>query len=127
MSDSSKDPAALWRDFLGEAEKNFNEMANRAMGSEHFSRAMNQAGGAGVGAQKAFGDMMERYLAGMNLPTRAQFDGMGERLLAIESQLNEIRALLYAMSRAAPAAESRDAVRPPRTRRPPSGSGGPAA
>jgi hypothetical protein len=68
---------------------------------------------------------MERYLVSMNLPSRAQMVGMGERLAAIESQLNEIRALLNRVHRDAASQDSGLAApKPPRTKQPPATGGG---
>src|SRR5262245_61411729 len=118
MADKGSDPIALWQKMVGEMEKGFNAFANQTMSSPEFSRAMNQAGGVSAGAQKQFGDFMEKYLVNMNLPSRAQMVGMAERLQNIESQLNEIKAILQQMN--APAAPSGLGVpRPPRTKRPP--------
>ena len=121
MADKSNDPAAMWQNFLGDVEKGFNSFANQTMGSGEFSRAMNQLSGTAVGAQKALGDVMERYLVGMNLPSRAQMENMGERLQAIEGQLNEIKALLHQVHNSGASAPSSSGVpKPPRTKRPPS-------
>lgn len=125
MSNQSNDPADVWRTMLAEMEKGYNAFANQAMGSQEFSRVMNQAGNASFGAQKALGDLMEKYLTGMNLPSRAQLTNMGERLQAIESQLNEIKALLYRTHGDANAASGLASLpKPPRTKRPPSAAGG---
>ncbi|MBR1218495.1 hypothetical protein JQ557_10880 [Bradyrhizobium sp. U87765 SZCCT0131] len=126
---NSNDPAEIWRTYLAELEKGFNAFANQAMGSREFSRAMNQAGGATFGAQKTVGDLMERYLASMNLPSRAQLVNMGERLQAIEGQLAEIKSLLQRVhsDSATPASGLAATPRPPRTRQPPSASGGGSA
>ncbi len=124
MADKPNDPVQLWHSMLAEMEKGFNAMATQVMGTEQFSKAAHQLTGASVGAQKTIGDMMEKYLVSMNMPSRAQMVSMGERLQTIESQLNEIKAVLY---RAYPDAMSGDgsvAVRPPRTKQPPSASGG---
>jgi hypothetical protein len=122
MPDKANDPAAIWRGFLGDLETGFNSFANKAMESEGFSRVMNQAGGASMAAQKALGEAMEKYLTSMNLPSRAQFTAMGERLQGIENQLVEIKAMLYQMGQGGEAAEDggAGARKPPRTRRPPS-------
>ena len=122
MADKSNDPAAMWQNFLGDVEKGFNSFANQTMGSGEFSRAMNQLSGTAVGAQKTLGDVMERYLVGMNLPSRAQMENMGERLQAIEGQLNEIKALLHQVHHNSAASDQPvpGAPKPPRTRRPPS-------
>jgi len=98
------------------------------MGSQEFSRAMNQVGGASIGMQKAFGDLIERYLSGMNLPSRAQLDHVGERLRAIEDQLRDIKTLIGdAQGRendaGGEAAGVASTPRPARTRRPASTGG----
>ena len=117
MADDSKDPFALWRKMFGEMEKGFNAFANQAMSSPQFSKTMNQASGATVGAQRQLGNLMERYLLAMNMPSRAQMVDMAERLQSIENQWNDIRALLQQMN--AVSNMSRDGVaakpKPPRT------------
>jgi polyhydroxyalkanoate synthase len=95
MADKSNDPAAIWQNMIGEMEKGFNSFANQAMASPEFSKVMNQVGGVTAGAQKQLGELMEKYLVSMNLPSRAQMVSMAERLQSIEGQLNEIKALLH--------------------------------
>ncbi len=117
------DVTEIWRTVLTEMEKNFNNVANQAMGSREFSRAMNQVGGASLGMQKAFGDLIERYLAGMNLPSRAQLESVGERLRGIEEQLRDIKAFMEDARRggsdaSGSAAGVASAPRPARTKRP---------
>jgi hypothetical protein len=119
MADKGSDPVAMWQKMIGEMEKGFNAFANQAMSSPEFSKAVNQAGGASAGAQKQFGDFMEKYLLNMNLPSRAQMIGMAERLQNIESQLNEIKVMLQQMNAGSAASAYSVAPRPPRTRRPP--------
>jgi SMC interacting uncharacterized protein involved in chromosome segregation len=125
MADKSNDPVAMWQNMLGEMEKGFNSFANQAMASPEFSKVMNQVGSVSAGAQKQLGELMEKYLVSMNLPSRAQIVSMGERLQSIESQLNEIKALLHQVhnNSGAPAGGYAAAPKPPRTRRPPSASG----
>ena len=125
MSDKANDPVQVWHTMLAEMEKGFNAMATQVMGTEQFSRVTHQLTGASVGAQKTVGDLMERYLVSMNLPSRAQMVNMGERLNAIEGQLNEIRALLNRVhGDAASQGNGAIASMPPRTKRPPSAAGG---
>src|SRR6266480_1644532 len=122
MADKSNDPVASWQNMLGEMEKGFNSLASQAMASPEFSKVVNQVGGATAGAQKQLGDLMEKYLVGMNLPSRAQMVSMAERLQSIEGQLNEIKVLLQQMGRSSGVAERGYSAppRPPRTKRPPS-------
>jgi SMC interacting uncharacterized protein involved in chromosome segregation len=127
MADKANDPVAIWQTMIGEMEKGFNSFANQAMGSPEFSKVVNQVGGATAGAQKQLGELMEKYLVSMNLPSRAQMVGMAERLQSIEGQLNEIKAMLNQMqsNAAGPSAGISATPRPPRTKRPPPASGEP--
>jgi SMC interacting uncharacterized protein involved in chromosome segregation len=125
MTDKSNDPVAIWQNMIGEMEKGFNTVANQAMASPEFSKVVNQVGGVAAGAQKQLGDLMEKYLVTMNLPSRAQMVSMAERLQSIEGQLNEIKALLHQMHNSSGAPEHgwSGAPMPPRTKRPPSAGG----
>lgn len=125
MTDKITDPVALWQKMVGEMEKGFNSFATKAMETPEFSQAMNRAGGAAAGAQKQFGDFMEKYLISMNLPSREQMTGIAERLQSIEGQLGEIKSMLSQMSASSPGAPIDAAPRPPRTKRPPSERGEP--
>ena len=121
MADKGNDPAVIWQTMIGEMEKGFNSFANQAMTSPEFSKVMNQVGGVSAGAQKQLGELMEKYLLAMNLPSRAQMVGMAERIQAIEGQLNEIKALLHQVHHNSLAPDGGlGASRPPRTKRPPS-------
>ena len=125
MADKGNDPAVIWQTMLGEMEKGFNSFANQAMTSPEFSKVMNQVGGVSAGAQKQLGELMEKYLLAMNLPSRAQMVGMAERLQSIEGQLNEIKAMLHQVhSNSGAAAAGYAPPKPPRTKRPPSAAGG---
>ena len=124
MADKSNDPVAVWHTMIGEMEKGFNAFAGKAMESPEFSKVMNQVGGVTAGAQKQLGEMMEKYLVSMNLPSRAQMVGMAERIQGIESQLNEIKAMLHQIHHNSLAPEGGyGAARPPRTKQPPSADG----
>ncbi|MCA1381990.1 hypothetical protein [Bradyrhizobium sp. BRP23] len=123
MTDKITDPVALWQKMVGEMEKGFNSFATKAMETPEFSQAMNRAGGVAAGAQKQFGDLMERYLISMNLPSREQMTGIAERLQSIEGQLGEIKSMLSQMSATSGAPQPGAAPRPPRTKRPPSEGG----
>ena len=125
MTDKSNDPVALWQKMVGEMEKGFNSFATKAMETPEFSQAMNRAGGVAAGAQKQFGDLMEKYLLSMNLPSREQMTGIAARLQSIEGQLAEIRSMLNQMSANSAGSPADAAPRPPRTKRPPSEGGAP--
>src|SRR5258708_20370825 len=94
MANKGNDPIAIWQTMIGEMEKGFNAFANRAMESPQFNKAMNQVGGVSAGAQKQLGDLMEKYLLTMNLPSRAQRVRKADRLTSLETQFTEIHPLL---------------------------------
>ena len=124
MTDKTNDPVAMWQKMMGEMEKGFNSFANQAMSSPEFSQAMNRAGGVAAGAQKQLGEVMEKYLVAMNLPSREQVTGLAERLQSIEAQVAEMRSMLGMMAASSGISQGSDGMpRPPRTKRPPSEGG----
>jgi hypothetical protein len=124
MADKSNDALAYWQKMFVEMQKGFNAFANQAMASSQFSRMMTPSGGA---APKQLGEVMEKYLVSMNMPSRAQLADLAERLQAIESQLNEIKALLQ-QNPPLGQTPSKDSpstpVRPPRAKRTPASPAG---
>jgi hypothetical protein len=126
MTDKTNDPVAMWQKMVGEMEKGFNSFANQAMSSPEFSQAMNRAGGVAAGAQKQLGELMEKYLVTMNLPSREQVTGLAERLQSVEAQIGEIKSMLSQMAANSGLSQGFDGTpRPPRTRRPPAENGDP--
>ena len=120
MTDKINDPVAMWQKMVGEMEKGFNSFANQAMASPEFSQVVNRAGGVAAGAQKQLGEIMEKYLVTMNLPSRDQVTGLAERLQAVEGQIGEIKSMLSQMAASSGVSQGSDtALRPPRTKRPP--------
>lgn len=126
MAEKSSDPAAAWRDMLGEWEKNVNAFANKAMEKEDFARLMGAATGATSNAQGALGELMQRYLATLNLPSRAELASIGERLGAMEAQLAQLVQLVRSIPGVA-APEQAETPKPTRTRRPPAAKSGEGA
>jgi hypothetical protein len=124
MTDKINDPVAMWQKMVGDMEKGFNSFANQAMSSPEFSQVVNRAGGVAAGAQKQLGEVMEKYLVTMNLPSREQVTALAERLQSIESQIGEMKSMLSQMAASSGISQGFDgASRPPRTKRPPSESG----
>ncbi|MGL9620069.1 hypothetical protein QRQ56_18800 [Bradyrhizobium sp. U531] len=125
MTDKINDPVAMWQKMVGEMEKGFNSFANQAMSSPQFSQAMNRAGGVAAGAQKQLGELMEKYLVSMNLPSREQITSLAERLQSIEAQIGEMKSMLSQMAAHSGISQGFDGTpRPPRTKQPPSENGG---
>jgi hypothetical protein len=71
---------------------------SEAASSEGFAEAMGkQMEGhlkSYTEARKGFGEWMEEYLRGMNLPTHGEVVGLAERLAAVEIKLDDLDAKL---------------------------------
>jgi len=123
MSEKRNDPIAIWQTMIGEMEKGFNAFTGRTTAPSEIGKP----GEATSGAQPRLGDLMEKYLVNMNMPSRSQMVSIADRLQSIESQLDKIKALLLQTQKtaAAPEAglkatpEAKATPKPPRSKRPP--------
>ncbi len=126
MTDSGKsnDPLERFRDLVTEWERGFDALANRVMGTDEFSRAMNQFQNLQLGMQKAFTEAMAGHLAALNLPSREDVLRLGQAVHEVDMRLARMEQRLEEVARAAgvetPAPRRQG---PPRTRRPPSATG----
>lgn len=111
-----KDPAALWREMLGQWEQGVNAMATQVMTSGEFSRDMNRVMSASLRIQKTSQELLGRYFDALNLPTKDDIRALGERLQAMEEQLGRIAD---AVERGAGSSQSKltTAAPMPRTKR----------
>jgi len=111
---SNLDPFGLWRDMLGQWERGVNSVANTAMGSDEFSRAVHQITTVSLRMQQSLGEALGKTLHTLNLPTRDDMVAINERIGRIEESLARLEAA------AVPAASPAEtAPRPARTRQPP--------
>jgi hypothetical protein len=90
MSAKEQDPNAVWHEALTAWETTFNNLANQTMGSDEFSRAINQIKGPTLNAKEAFAAIIQNWLATMNMPSRQEVAGISERLRKVESQLQQL-------------------------------------
>ncbi len=121
------DPFAVWRDVITQWEKSVNALANQTMATDEFSGSMNQVMNVMLKTQQSIGDVMVKYLATLNLPSRADLLALGEQLGSIETQLSRIAMILERQTAAAPPANGEivavpERKSPPRTKRPPAPS-----
>jgi hypothetical protein len=106
------DPAAFFREMLGEWEKMANSVGGGLAKSDEFARAMHGATAAQMNTQSAISDMMTRALAAANMPSRAEIEDLSARLARMEVQLGRIEAALGTPDRP-------KRPKPSRTRKPP--------
>lgn len=119
MADDKRTPPPDFSELVTQWERNFNELSNQLMGTEEFSRAMNQFQHLQMEWQRNFAEVMGRQLANFNMPSRddvadiaGQLQEMDRRLARIESALEKTNAGF--------SASDRQADGPKRTRKPPS-------
>ena len=108
-----------FRELVTTWEREFNAFANQIMGTETFSRGMNQAQKSQLGLQQMFSDHMGRQLIALNLPTRADVVNMAETLQDVVRRLERIEARLEQNQIGSPATGESAPPARPRTRKPP--------
>ncbi len=114
---TSTDPAAMFREMLGEWEKLANSVGGGLAKSDEFTRFMHGATAAQMNSQEAISGMMTRALAAANMPSRAEIEDLSARLARIEATLGRIE------DRLGGAPERTNRPKPSRTRKPPEKKG----
>ena len=110
------DPMAMMRSALDQWEKLANEYGAQFLQRPETTQALQSMTAGYLQMQKAIQDAMGKALAAANLPSRMDIEALSTRLGAIEASLARIEA-----GKSAPPT-SASLPRPPRTRKPPSGS-----
>ena len=117
---TSNDPLVRFRELVTEWERGFDALANRFMGTDEFSRTMNQFQNMQLSMQKAFLELMAKNLAALNLPSREDVLRVGEAVHEVDMRLARIEQRLDEVARAVGVASPPPPrKRPARTRRPP--------
>ena len=116
------DPAENFRNLVNEWERGFDAMANRFMGTEEFSRSMNQLQDLQLSMQKRFNEAMAEQLSNFNIPSRDDILQLGEAVHALDKRMARVESLLakQAKKKKKKKAESSARSGPPRTKQPPS-------
>lgn len=120
---SSADPMERFRELVTEWERGFDALANRFMGTDEFSRTMNQFQNLQLSLQKAFAENMARHLANVNLPSRDDVLRLGQAVHEVDMRLARMEQRLDEVAGAVGVNESRPRKGPPRTKQPPSARG----
>lgn len=107
------DPAAFFREMLGEWEKMANSMGGGLAKSDEFTRAMHGFTAAQMNMQEQTRETMTRVLAAANMPSRAEVSDLSARLGRMEAAIERIETALGSK----PEAPARP--KPSRTRKPP--------
>ena len=109
-----------FRELVTEWERGFDALANRFMGTDEFSRAMNQFQNLQLTMQKAFAEAMGKNLAQLNLPSRDDVLRIGEAVHEVDMRLARMEQQLEELATTWGVGSQRTRKGPPRTKRPPS-------
>ena len=125
---SVPDPLQAWREWVDQAERQWNSVLNEFMGSEQFGEASGRMMEAFLGFQSSMNEATQRYLSALNLPTRTDLLSLGDRLATIETCLVELDRKLDALSPQAATPRSRaPRPKPKRTKKAPAKTEGATA
>ncbi len=120
------DLAEFFREFTTQWERDFDSLANRVMGTEDFSRSMNQLQRTQMAFQRSFHEFMGQQLTKFNVASRDDVVRLGETVHAMDARLGRLEMLLERMAnKAGSVAPNAPVPGPPRTKRPPSMAGTP--
>jgi len=116
--DKPLDPAAMFQDWVTQWERATDKISNQFMGTDDFSKHLNQMQNSQVEFQRAFGEFMSKQLANMNMPSREDVLQIGEDLRGLDRRLARIETSLQKISETSGTA-MRAKAGPPRTKKPP--------
>lgn len=123
---ASDDPFDRLRTLVDDWERRIDGFANQVMGTDTFSRTMNQAQGLQLRIQRTVQDAMAAHLNNINMPSRDDVVRIGESLHTLERRMARVEELLTEVVRQQQGGSSAARIRtgPPRTRKPPGHSSG---
>ncbi len=113
------DPFAMWSQWLQQSERQWNQFLNEAMATDEFSQSMGRMMDVYLNFQKQMSEVLGRYFATINIPSRTDVLALGDRLQEIEDRLARIEGAIAKVA-ATQASESgaAPAPKPKRTRKP---------
>jgi len=117
--DRALDPGEAFRMLVTDWERGFDKLANSLMGTEGYSRSMNQLQDMQLSARRIFQDFMTQNLTAANMPTREDVVRVAEAVQDLDRRLERIEQILATMTNYEPGPVRR-AGGPPRTKKPPS-------
>jgi len=119
-SDASSDPFDPLRKLVDDWEKRIDGVANKVMGTDGFSQAMNQSQTLGLRIQQGFQDAMAAHLKNINMPSRGDVLRLAESVQALDQRMARMELMLEDLLRNTGSVGTSVRSGPPRTRKPPS-------
>ena len=123
-NDSAKDPAAVFQDWVTQWERAADQFSNQFMGTDEFSKSMNQMQNLQLEFQKGFGELMAKQLANFNLPSREDVLQLSEDVRDINRRLGRIETSIRKLAPIDGVGDQQRRKTPPRTKKPASPQSG---
>lgn len=118
--DSSADPFDPLRKLVDDWERRIDGVANKVMGTDGFSQAMNQSQNLSLRVQQGFQDAMAAHLKNINMPSRSDVLRLAESVQALDQRMARMEVMLEDLLRNTGSVSATGRSGPPRTRKPPS-------
>lgn len=103
MSDREEDlfvePMRMWREWYQKSEVQWSESITEVMADERMGKRFGKYFQEWLHAQHMFTEMMGQHLASLNMPSRADVLGVGDRLSAVEDTLSALSADIHQLTR----------------------------
>ncbi len=115
---SPKDPAQMFQEWVTQWERATDSFSNKLMGSEDFSKYLNQMQGAQIEFQRGFGELMSKQLANLNMPSREDVLKLSEDLQGLDRRMARIEASLHQLTTTQDSGTIKNKKMPPRTKKP---------
>ena len=113
------DPSAQFQEWVTQWERAADEFSNKIMGTDEFSKNMNQMQSMQLELQRTFGEAMANQLANFNMPSRDDVLKIGEDMRALDRRLAHIERSLEKLQTNTGTAPKKKKG-PARTKKPPS-------
>lgn len=118
--EASSDPFDPLRKLVDDWEKRIDGVANRVMGTDGFSHAMNRSQTLSLRIQQSFQDAMAAHLKNINMPSRGDVLRLAESVQALDQRMARMEVMLEDLLRHSGSDNGARRSGPPRTRKPPS-------
>jgi hypothetical protein len=117
-NDKTTDPAAVFQDWVTQWERAADKFSNEFMGTDEFSKSMNQMQNFQLEFQRGFGELMAKQLANFNFPTREDVLQLSEDVRDIDRRLGRIETAIRKLAPEDSSGSSPKRKSPPRTKKP---------
>ncbi|MBC7942516.1 MAG: hypothetical protein H7Z19_22660 [Chitinophagaceae bacterium] len=97
---NSLDPFSWWRDWLSRSEKDWSALLTDLTRDTPVGEGLGRQTQEALHLQRQFAETMAPLLSALNLPSRTDFQALGDRIGRLEDGLAAVQAELHQLRRA---------------------------